>query len=735
MTTIHDAIAIAITADGTRAKAEFAAVGKSAKTHLDGAQKSSAGLSSTLTKVGVGAAVAGAAIGAGLFKAADAASRAQIEHDKLLNTIQRSPQLVGASVAAFERQQRAIQNTTVVDDEAAAGLQSLLGNFKLTQSQILQLTPLVVDLSRKFGVDLASAGTAVGKAFATGESRGLKPFGITAKLVADPTERLAQLTDLLGKKAGGFAATEGKSFSGQLQIAKNKMGDLEEAIGAGALPVISKLADIAGGVADKFTSLNDATGGATGEFLAYGAAALIATGSLSVIIGQLGKLKEAYQAVKASSALGGIGAGAGVFGAIAVGAVVAAEAVDEFSAQSVLGFKRAVQDASAAADKFRSAIEGDAQVFDDSLAPAVAKFVADNGDIDRALKKAGLSAGDLERAVRDLALAGGDQNKVSDETKRVLDAVSKSGTKNFGALAALASGYADAREKNERYNSALKETKDEQDRGDPAAQRHVKALQEDAKAAKDASAHLYDLVHATQDVHNAQRDASEVGLDYADAIQTVKDRQADLQQLEKDGKKGTDEYAKAQRELQRAVNDVGGVIDDGKSKIVDAAKAAAGGATNTLAYRDSLAQAAKSLEPGSPLRVWLDALIKKFDDLNGRRIAVTIEARYEDKGFVVGGSGGGVKRYAKGGWVDAPKGAAVPAIVHGGEYVLSADMLAGRQPAAGLRGRRSGGIGGGDSHHYTIHVASLDPRQSKDLVLAALLEAQRVKGTLPLKVA
>jgi hypothetical protein len=41
-------------------------------------------------------------------------------------------------------------------------------------------------------------------------------------------------------------------------------------------------------------------------------------------------------------------------------------------------------------------------------------------------------------------------------------------------------------------------------------------------------------------------------------------------------------------------------------------------------------------------------------------------------------SGGmkGVKAYADGGWVDAPPGAAVPAVVHGGEFVLSQSMLA-----------------------------------------------------------
>src|SRR5690242_5635972 len=202
MVSVGDAIRIAITGDGHQAVSEFKKVGNAAKSNLADAEKSGKSMGTALTKVGIGAAGAGLAIGAGLFKAAQAASAAQLEHEKLNNTIKNSPQLAGASVAAFERQQKAIEGTTVVDDEAVAGLQALLGQFKLNQAGILQLTPGVVDLGRKTG-DLEGVAKAVGKAYETGATKGLKNYGINLKLSADPTKRLTQLTDELRRVSGG----------------------------------------------------------------------------------------------------------------------------------------------------------------------------------------------------------------------------------------------------------------------------------------------------------------------------------------------------------------------------------------------------------------------------------------------------------------------------------------------------------------------------------------------------
>ena len=136
--------------------------------------------STALLGVGV-AAVAGAALS---IKAAIDANEA---HLKLQNTFENNNRLADSSVQAFEAQADALRDLTGVDDEAINGAQALLGQFKLTGSQVTELIPLIVDLSAKMGIDLEAAAKAVGKA-TQGSSGALSRYGIILdkdKLSAD----------------------------------------------------------------------------------------------------------------------------------------------------------------------------------------------------------------------------------------------------------------------------------------------------------------------------------------------------------------------------------------------------------------------------------------------------------------------------------------------------------------------------------------------------------------------
>ena len=93
MTTIRDVIKILLEADGAQALREFDKVGASAKKNLRGASDDAARMRASFTKAGVGMVGVSATLGAGLFHAAEAAAKAQIEHEKLANTMQKMPQL------------------------------------------------------------------------------------------------------------------------------------------------------------------------------------------------------------------------------------------------------------------------------------------------------------------------------------------------------------------------------------------------------------------------------------------------------------------------------------------------------------------------------------------------------------------------------------------------------------------------------------------------------------------
>lgn len=64
----------------------------------------------------------------------------------------------------------------------------------------------------------------------------------------------------------------------------------------------------------------------------------------------------------------------------------------------------------------------------------------------------------------------------------------------------------------------------------------------------------------------------------------------------------------------------------------------------------------------------------------------------------------GPKAYAKGGWVDGPKGAPQLIVAHGGEFVLSDDMLSGRADSPGLGPAGLGASTGGGSSVTVVNV-------------------------------
>ena len=152
-------------------------IGETAEKQLSKVDTKAANVGKTMSKVGVGMIGVGAVIGGALFKASEAAGKAELAQLKLENSVKNSSKVAKGSAEEFEALAKSIQSKT-----AASRIDIIAGEAQLVQmgadtQQVKTLTPLIVDLARKKGMDLVAANTAVGKAL-NGTAGGLARMGV-----------------------------------------------------------------------------------------------------------------------------------------------------------------------------------------------------------------------------------------------------------------------------------------------------------------------------------------------------------------------------------------------------------------------------------------------------------------------------------------------------------------------------------------------------------------------------
>jgi len=212
------------------------------------------------------------------------------------NTVKHMPQLVDMNVKAWYNWVSAMEMKLAVDDAEINKMASMLGTYGLTEKQMKQLIPVIVDLSRKYGIDLASATKMVGYAL-QGNTGLLRRYGISLDLSAAKTKegidanKAYELTlKQLQQAVGGFSTSLDKEGMLSMQRFQIAMGNLRETIGQVVwqtlTPFVEKLNDL-------IVRFNNASG-PIAQFVAkvgiVGSALGLITGPLMMVIGNLGKL-------------------------------------------------------------------------------------------------------------------------------------------------------------------------------------------------------------------------------------------------------------------------------------------------------------------------------------------------------------------------------------------------------------------------------------------------------------
>lgn len=101
---------------------------------------------------------------------------------------------------------------------------------KLSENQIRQLLPVIVDFARKGSISLQESTSVIEKAL-EGNGKSLKEYGINIKDGANVTERFGIIMDQLGSRVKGAEATFEKTDSGGFAVFKTQMAEVGKDIG------------------------------------------------------------------------------------------------------------------------------------------------------------------------------------------------------------------------------------------------------------------------------------------------------------------------------------------------------------------------------------------------------------------------------------------------------------------------------------------------------------------------
>ena len=162
---------------------------------------------------------------------------------------------ISASANRLQKQFGYIDN-----DDILKSFNQLIVYGKLTEDQMNDLIPVIIDFAAASGQSLEGATSTVIKAL-EGNGKALKEYGINMKDAKTTTEAFGLVMTELKPKVDGVAKSFQESAAGGLATAKQEFKDLKEEIGAGVIPILNSvigfLLDAAKGAKALYNDLKD----------------------------------------------------------------------------------------------------------------------------------------------------------------------------------------------------------------------------------------------------------------------------------------------------------------------------------------------------------------------------------------------------------------------------------------------------------------------------------------------
>ncbi len=203
----------------------------------------------------VGSIAGFSALGAGIAYAVKEAADSQKVYAQLDAVLKSTGGTAGVTAKQVADFALATQKVAPFSDEAVVSVSSLLLTFTNIGKPVFQdATQAVLDMSTALGTDASKSAITLGKAlqdpvlgmtalrrvgvaFDAGQQQVIKGLVQTGDSLGAQKLILAELT----KEFGGSAEAAGKTFAGQLTIARNALQEVAETIGMAILPTLTEL--------------------------------------------------------------------------------------------------------------------------------------------------------------------------------------------------------------------------------------------------------------------------------------------------------------------------------------------------------------------------------------------------------------------------------------------------------------------------------------------------------------
>jgi hypothetical protein len=293
MATVSERLQFLISANADQAIRAFEKTANSAEKEMTKSTKSIDKLGRSLTQFGARGLATAGALSAGLFSMAQGAIEDQKAQALLATQLRKTTNATDEQIATVEEYiDTTARAVGIADDELRPAFAQLVrATGSMTKSQ--KLLNLALDISAGTGKDLASVTMALSKA-STGQIGALTRLGIPLDDNIKKSKDFAAATDVLISQFGGQAATAADTYAGRLARAKVALEETKEEIGAGFIPVIQTSASVVADAANGFSKLNTATGGSAAKLVSYGVVALGAVSAISLVTGQMIKMRTAF---------------------------------------------------------------------------------------------------------------------------------------------------------------------------------------------------------------------------------------------------------------------------------------------------------------------------------------------------------------------------------------------------------------------------------------------------------